>query len=334
MVRQINEFSLAWASLADVSQDQGWRSIPVTHAGHCNLMAGIRFPANEESLLTYFPTVRVPVAEQLPEGLGFTVERVDPYCDGKTWLALTRKESGSVELFSTMVFDVVAAMDAEASSNAERLLRVFLGRVRAWQEFMRKGAQSLGPEAEIGLIGELFILQKIIDADVPLASVLESWVGPVDGIQDFEIGTGAIEVKATISHKGFLAKIGSLDQLDDSLRQPLFLAGVRFTQTETGLNLPEFVETVRNSIKDDAEADRMFKEKLLAVGYFDSQVDRYSRRFICSEMRVLEVAEGFPRITLGTVPDGIKRVVYDIDLDRVLGENHELLGILRRLGAL
>ena len=84
MVRQINEFSLAWASLADVSQDQGWRSIPITHAGHCNLMAGRRFPANEESLLTYFPTVRVPVAEQLPEGLGFTVERVDPYCDGKT----------------------------------------------------------------------------------------------------------------------------------------------------------------------------------------------------------------------------------------------------------
>jgi len=109
-----------------------------------------------------------------------------------------------------IVCDVAGMLDAESSLDDTRLLRVFLGRVRAWQEFMRKGAQALSPEAEIGLIGELTLLALIIEAGVPSALALEAWVGPNDGIQDFEIGTGAIEVKATLSPVGLPALIGSL----------------------------------------------------------------------------------------------------------------------------
>lgn len=334
MARQISEFSLAWKSLAETSEKLGWRTIPVTSAGVCTMMAGRRFPSNEESLLSYFPLAKIPVAEKLPESLGFIVERVDPYSDGTTWLALTRKESGSVELFSSMVSDVVGAMDAVNFSESERLLRVFLGRVRAWQEFMRKGAQTLSPEAEIGLMGELLILQKIIDAGVQPALVLESWVGPIDGVQDFEIGTGAIEVKATISTVGFLAKIGSLEQLDDSLRQPLFVAGARFNQTNAGITLPDFIDALRLSLKEDVEAIRLLDEKLLAAGYFDSQADRYSRGFISVDIRFLEVKVGFPRIIQGSVPNEIKRVSYDIDLERVSEENLDLVEVLKKLGVL
>ena len=58
-------------------------------------------------------------------------------------------------------------------------------------------------------------------------NTLDAWQGPLNGLQDFFIGTGAIEVKATIAPQGFPAKISSLDQLDETQRQPLFLAGVR-----------------------------------------------------------------------------------------------------------
>ncbi|MEI6351376.1 MAG: PD-(D/E)XK motif protein [Verrucomicrobiota bacterium] len=334
MARPIEEFILAWKSLSGSSAEAGWRSIAVSPAGGCDLLAGRRFPGNEECMLACFTTVGLPAAEKLPEGLGFSVERVDPHGDGKTWLALTRKESGNVELFATMVCDVAGALDAETSTEAGRLLRVFLGRVRAWQEFMRKGAQVLGPEAEIGLLGELSFLRALVDEGVPAMAVIESWMGPLDGVQDFEIGTGAIEVKSTVSTIGFTAKIGSLEQLDDSLRQPLFVAGARLSQTETGQNLPEFVEAARESLNGDMEAERMFSERLLSAGYFESHADRYPRRFVLSGMFVLEVAEGFPRIIPGNVPNGIKRVFYEIDLDRVSGGHLSLSGVLQRLGAI
>lgn len=334
MARPTDEFLVAWESLAGDSTQDGWRSIPVAPAGTCQLMAARRFPGNEESLLAHFHTVKIPVAEKLPEGHGFAIDRVDPHCDGKPWLALTRKESGSIELFVAMVGDVAGIMDTEAASGEERLLAIFLGRVRAWQEFMRKGIQGLEPESEIGLIGELSFLTSMLDAGIPASLAVESWVGPLDGIQDFEVGAGAVEVKATLSATGFPAKIGSLEQLDDSIRQPLFLAGVRLSQTASGRNLPEFAEHVRGLLNGDAEALRLFADRLLAAGYFDAHIDRYSRRFAIVSMRVIEVGEGFPRLTHGTVPNGIKSARYEIDFDRALGENLGPMGAFKKLGVL
>jgi hypothetical protein len=334
MARPIEEFVLAWNALSGQSAEEGWRGIRVAPAGPCVLMAGRRFPGNEEALLAGFASARVPAAEKLPEGRGFEVSRADPLGDGKTWLALTRKESGSVELFAEMVGDVAGAMDATAGEGEERILRTLLGRVRAWQEFMRKGLQALAPEAEIGLVGELSFLGALLDAGVPAALATEAWIGPLDGVQDFVLGTGAVEVKATLSLQGFPAKIGSLEQLDDSVRKPLFVAGARFSQRESGRNLPEFAAAVREALQGDAEASRIFSDRLLAAGYHDAHADRYPRRFSPEGTRVVEVGEGFPRIVPGNVPDGIRRVNYEIDFDRAPGGEAGLVGALRRLGAL
>jgi len=334
MVRQSDEFVLAWNSLVGAAEGYGWRTIPIAASGSCVLSAGRRFPGNEEALLVGFSAAMIPAAETLPEGQGFNVERVDPHHDGKTWLALTRKAAGSTELFLAMVCDVSGALDAEAGSDELRLLRVFLGRVRAWQEFMRKGAQALSPEAEIGLIGEITMLAAIIEAGVPAALAIESWVGPLDGMQDFELGTGAIEVKATLSSAGFPTRIGSLEQLDDAFRQPLFVAGVRLRQTAGGQNLPDFVDALRASIAGDAEAGRMFAERLLAAGYFDAHADRYPRRFGPAGTRVVEVSDCFPRLITGSVPAGVLKAMYEIDLDKAPGENIGTEGALKKMGVL
>jgi len=334
MARPIDEFVMAWGALSGVSCEDGWRSILVAPAGPCVLMAGRRFPGNEEALLAGFSTAKVPVAEKLPEGRGFEVSRADPHGDGKTWIALTRRESGSQELFAEMVGDIAGAMDAVGTEGEERLLRTLLSRVRSWQEFMRRGLQALSPEAEIGLVGELTFLGALVESGVSALLAVEAWVGPLDGVQDFELGTGAVEVKATLSSQGFLAKIGSLEQLDDSIRKPLFVAGTRFEQRDSGLNLPEFVESVRGMLGGDKEAVRMFNDKLLAAGFHAAHSDRYSRRFVADCMRIVEVGDGFPRLIPGTVPTGIRRAIYEIDLDRVHGAEVALVIALKSLGVL
>ncbi len=334
MARPTEEFAVAWHSLSGASDAPGWRTIPVTPAGCCQLSAGRRFPGNQEALLASFSAATVPVAEKLPDGQGFSVERVDPHGDGKTWIALARAQSGGPELFATMVADVAGALDAEAGADEARLLRIFIGRVRAWQEFMRKGAQALAAEQEVGLIGELLALAAIIDAGLPAGIACEAWLGPVDGLRDFEIGTGGIEVKCTLAAAGFPARVGSLDQLDDAARQPLFLVGIRLRQVDSGQTLPDFVETLRDVARGDEEAERVLAERLVAAGYFEAHASRYSRRFVHAASRMVEVGLAFPRLTRASVPDGITRASYDIDLDRAPGPNLRMDEALKRLGAL
>ena len=334
MARPIDEFIMAWGALSDTSGTDGWRSIPVAPAGCCVLMAGRKFPGNEEALLAGFSTAKVPASENLPEGRGFEVTRADPHGDGKVWIALTRRETGSQELFAEMVGDVAGAMDAVHCEGEERLLRTLLTRVRSWQEFMRKGLQALSPEAEIGLVGELTFLRTLLEFGVPAPQAVEAWVGPLDGIQDFELGTGAVEVKATLSNQGFPAKIGSIEQLDDSLRKPLFVAGTRFSQRESGMNLPECVLSVRKALGGDQGAVGLFEDRVLIAGFHAVHADRYPRRFVHEGMRIVEVGEDFPRLVPGNVPAGIRRAIYEIDLDFAPGTDAGVAGVLKKLGAL
>lgn len=336
MARPSNEFLLAWSSLTSADTDPGWQAIALPSAGLLQLRAGRRSPDNAEAVLVCFPSAKLVVADKLPEGQGFAVERADPDGSGKLWLALTRKSAGSSELFASMVCDVVGALDdaVAVGSDEGKLLRVFIGRVGAWQEFMRKGSQALSPEAEIGLFGELTLLRALIEAGVPPTLAVESWVGPLDGIQDFELGTGALEVKTTLSAAGFPARIGSLEQLDDSTRQPLFVAGVRLRQTDGAQNLPGFIDSMRETIKGDAEAHRLLSERLLAAGYIDSHSDRYPRQFEHAGTRVVEVTSDFPRMTLGMVPAGIMKAMYEIDLDKARGENVGVERALKNLGVI
>lgn len=336
MARSSEEFLLAWSSLSADDDALGWQAIPLPLAGSVNVQAGRRSPDNAEAILLGFPSVRLNPGEKLPAGQGFSVELADSDRTFQLRLALTRRAAGSSELFAAMVCDVVGALDeaASAGSDETKLLQVFLGRVRAWQEFMRKGSQPLSPEAEVGLVGELTLLRAIVDAGVPAISAIESWVGPLDGIHDFEIGLGALEVKATLSTTGFPAKIGSLEQLDDSAREPLLLAGARFRQTETGQVLPELVAEMRDVAAGDAEAVRLLSERLIAAGYFDAHMDRYVRRFNLVDTRVVEVKDGFPRLTPGRVPLGVTRASYEIDLDRVAGPNMSTLDALKKFGVI
>jgi len=336
MARPSKDFLLAWSSLSGDDAEPGWRSIALPPAGPLDVRAGRRSPDNAEAVLVGFPTAKIPAADKLPEGQGFSVERADLEGAGKLWIALSRKFAGSTDLFAAMSCDVIGALDDAVAAGADeaRLARVCIGRVGAWQEFMRKGTQALSPEAEIGLVGELVLLGAIINAGVTSAQAIESWVGPLDGIQDFEIGTGALEAKATLSAKGFPAKIGSLEQLDDSVRQPLFVAGARFRQVESGQNLPEFIAAMRTAIQGNAEATRLLSERLLAAGYIDSHESKYPRRFVLNDIRIVKVSDGFPRLTPSTAPAGITRAMYEIDLDKAPGDNVGVDAALKQLGAI
>jgi len=334
MARPIEEFAVAWQSLSGSEHKSGWRCISISPAGPCPLLAARRFPGNEEALLAGFPTiVKAPPKEQMPEGIGFAVAREDPYEDGHIWIALTRKEAGSEKIFAEIVCDVVGAMDAVSESSEEAILGTMLSRVRAWQEFMRKPPCGLSPEAEVGLVGELTIFGNLLDAGVSPISVVEAWLGPIGGIQDFQLGTGAIEVKATLSNNGFPAKIGFLEQLDDTSKSPLYLVGVRFSIAAGGHTLGEMATHLLERLSATSGAATVFVDSLLAAGLPPTHYGHYVRHFVPIACKVFEVGEGFPRFVPGNVADAVRRVQYELDLDKIAGDGLDITEVLERLGA-
>ena len=336
MARPSKEFLLAWSSLHGTDQEAGWHAISLPSAGPVEVQAGRRAPTNAEAVLLFFPSAQLPRAERLPEGQGFLVEKVDSTNAVGLRLALTRKAAGSADLFATMVCDVIGAIDhAAAAGIAEAsLLRTFIRRVVAWQQFMSRGAIPLSTEAELGLAGELTFMSRLLQAGVSAETVLEGWVGPEDAPQDFILGGGAIEVKATLSTSGFPVKIGSLEQLDDATVSPLFLAAVRFSRGAEGSTLPEIIHAIECQLVDSPTVLASMRGRLLAAGYVESHAPAYTRTFEPEEIRVFSVAGGFPRLTTGSVPNGVSRATYEIDLDRAKDFLSDLSAALRALGVL
>lgn len=308
----------AWRALSYHVEGAGWSTIGIGRYGPVRVMAGRHFPGNEEALLAGFPGVSLPDSLRMPAGRGFTVSRPDLGTEGvkANWISLSRHEGGSQDLFASMAEDVLGVLRVLQGGSEQGLLRAFLTRIAAWQDFMEREREDvLGREAEVGLIGELVLLRQLLASGLPPTKVIESWQGPLDGIHDFVIGCGAIEVKSTIAPVGFLATIGSLEQLDDALVSPLFVACVRLPLHEQGKTLPELADGVRHDLMHDHISASLFESRLLHAGFLSSQAPRYTRRFTPSAPRILPVTGALPRITQQSVMAGVRRVRYEIDLD-------------------
>lgn len=337
MAALIDRLHAAWRALGGGAHGDGWRTIPLEVVAPCQVLVGRRFPGDEEAVLVGF---RLPLShsrDPLPEGRGFRVERPDgKFMSGTLeWLSLSRQMTGSLEMFATMAADVIGLVETSGHVGDDRLYQLFVGRIRAWQEFMEKSRDGiLSAEAEVGLFGELTILRCLLDAGIPAAVALDGWQGPMDAIQDFELGLGAIEVKTTIATAGFPATIGSLEQLDDAVRQPLFVAGVHLALDDTGLSLPDLVDVVRQKVREQIDSTALLDVRLLQVGFLDLFSARYVRTFLHIRTRFLPVDAGFPRLVRGGVPSAITSARYVVDLDCVNSAGVDLAMALKQLGVL
>jgi len=323
----------AWRALSTLDETCGWRSIAIAEKGNCTLLAGRLFPSNEEALLlTFDGNVSLPLSSQLPDAQGFKVMQI-PSKSLTASLALVRQSHGHLEFFTRMASDVVNTIVNNESCSNDVNLHLFLGRIRAWQAFMKKGHDSLTTEAELGLVGELEFLDQLLSTSLLPYTVLQGWVGPLDGIQDFELGHGAIEVKSTLAHQGFTAKIFSLDQLDDANRQPLFVCGCRFAIHSTGLTLVERIKDIRLKLSTDLTAIALFESLLIAAGYLDAHAECYTRQFIVRDTYFWLVDEQFPRLITSNVSLRVRRAEYEIDLSSLQKNQTTINEVIKMLGA-
>lgn len=311
------ELAAAWRALSGQAAGDGWKVIELFGLGNCCVMAGRRGARNEESVLVGVRGNLPPQPFQLPRGQGFSLisTELHGYPVDHSWFALVRQESGSLELFTKVAVDLVNLMESSSAQDGPRIHSAMISRIRAWQTFMKRDSDGvLSTEEEIGLFGELLVLRELLNDGVSEFDALDSWAGPDDGLHDFLLGDGAIEVKTTMAPAGFMARITNLDQLDDSLHQPLYVAAVRLAQLSEGATLPDLIDQVAGLL-DDPGARALLNSRLVSAGYIDMTRAEYTKRFRCSELTYRIVGDDSPRLTRSNVPAAIHEVRYSLDLD-------------------
>ncbi len=327
-------FTNAWKALDGHQSQSGWNTLPIRSPSSPLLLAGRQNPKNQESLLIGFRDARLPTRASLPLCKGFVVDTVDLDYLGTQYvcLAITRQPSASVELFVAIVEDVVAVLERDARTEPESV-RAVLDRIVSWQKFMsREDDGMLRGEQEVGLMGELQFLRFLLDAGIEPLAALECWQGPLDALHDFVAPHGDVEVKTSIRAGSFTASISSLDQLDETLVVPLFLAAIQFGLSPNGLRLPDFAASIAEGLKENDAAVRVFEGRLLAAGYHAYTAPRYYRQFSYLMTNIYEVGPKLPHITKASVPKGVVEAIYRVELDTSRLQSISLATVLSRIG--
>ena len=313
------ELRLAWTALAGQGTSDGWITIALGRTG-ARFRAGVVWPGGHETLLVGFNGIAPPRKADLPEGGGFLVQPV-PEASGngfEHWIGVTRQAGAPLDLFEQMAADIIASVAGHADRGEAWLLGLMLARIRAWQDFMRRPRNGvLAPEAELGLVGELVVLERLMAAGVDPVRAVDAWTGPSGGLPEFLADSQGLEVKTTLSVNGFPARISSLEQLDDSQGRPVLLAGVRLCLQSGGRTLPDIVGALRAQLGAPAHAQSMLELQLLKAGFFGAVAAQYVRRFHLGNIRIFAVDEAFPRLARSNVRPEIRAAEYEIDLDLV-----------------
>ena len=304
----------AWRALARQEASEDWRFVHLTQMGEVSVEAGCHFPLGREALIVSFPSSWSVNPARLPEGKGFDVAIIEgqTVVAGKMAIALMRRPEGSPDIFAVMVIDVLRTLEAAADTSYRDVIEAFLERVREWQAFMVRTHRPLSPDAQIGLLGELWMLRLLADTSLG-AGALDCWQGPLRAAQDFHIHGGAIEVKSTVRTGSFLARINSIEQMDGN-RAPIFLCGFRFEENTDGFSLVDFVSELRARFKH-AGVQRGFEALLMVMGYLDEHAPLYGRTLTLKDARGFRSEGDMPRLTRSALPVAIRSAAYVLDLD-------------------
>jgi hypothetical protein len=238
-----------------------------------------------------------------------TTEELD---DG-AWFVLTVDARGAhLEAYSL----VAAVVDDLTSA---RPFHVAVQRSLASYRDLLSGRGHLSEERAIGLLGELLVLEHVIDAAGEDIAV-QAWLGPDAEEHDFVLPALDAEVKTTLAERRRHI-IGTETQLQTSPARPLWLVSLQLTRAAdapSGFALPDVVDRVRTRLTTTRSA---FDAQLGSVGWRDADTDMYRERYLWrTHPTAYLVDDTFPAITRRRLdevvpqPELVGPVTYRVDV--------------------
>lgn len=232
-------------------------------------------------------------------------------------LVLTLERQVDKDLFMGLCETLATSLQPVVDSTTA--LAVALAHIKRWKVFMAgRRSRLLSTEEIIGLFGELLFLRSLYQSYLDEKSAMSAWCGPDRSHQDFIFGNTAVEVKCLSGRERSTVRISSEDQLE-ALCDNLFLMVYRISDmpdSDNALSLNGLVHLIESELTNEmAIAD--LSRRLVAYGYIEMR--EYDKpKFLVTSQHVYRVADGFPRLLRSELPDGIVRLSYEIELEKLV----------------
>jgi hypothetical protein len=171
----------------------------------------------------------------------------------------------------------------------------------AWSKWglLIERQSALSREKQVGLIGELWFLQRIAN-EHGWQFALDSWHKTAVSEHDFCLRSTDIEVKTTTNELR-THMIGSLMQLEPSYGRDLYLLSIQITSASMmasdSFSLASSVEAIMNQIAKYPSNLDSFVQRLEQAGWQESHMNFYDSAFVMrSKSRLVSVDNGCPRV--------------------------------------
>jgi hypothetical protein len=186
-------------------------------------------------------------------------------------------------------------------------------RLDHWRRLLERDVNALGIGELRGLVGELSVLEKLLDDHPPLIAAA-SWTGPLGTPQDFMLPDGSrIEVKAALPDARTV-QINGLDQLAAD-PDSIMLVVARLDETamgaSDGFTASILVSRILRRLEHEPSAVETFAAALGLAGWTEHP-DHATHCFRLVALERHLVVPGFPRLTRQTVPAGVENADYTI----------------------
>jgi len=300
----MNDFDLQWKVLAESGHSSGKLRVYPDHA--LDFFVDYSLAGNRELIIEAKGVQYILIDLPFFENLEVAFKEIP----GGVRLGITLIDQSLSKSFSVMCFDI-----AERSKNIKVMGDAFaiaLECLSDWSDlFKRRGKFGLSRNEVMGLWGELYTLEKILQSKVsPDEIVVQGWRGPNGDQRDIGFNKTRIEIKSQLSTKAISLRITSLDQLDDG-DDNLNIALNRISPSDAGDSLVDLVARIFQLLESNRLASLEFERKLM-LAEFDAELEVCRELFNLDEQLIYGVGENFPRLTLATVPIGIKAAQYEI----------------------
>ena len=232
--------------------------------------------------------------------------------DGKWATQISSVEKSNQDIFARLCVDLVENSYI-SKSEQEGISRV-TARFLAWQKLFSRMQDTLPKSVLKGLVGELIFAKYLIGKSISKDNVMNAWMGPNGADRDFVLDDQWYEIKAIATGKDRVT-ISSLNQLETNLKGHLVITYIDdSSKTDIhAFSVAGLVAEFRDVLNDAPEANRIFEEKLVSVGYLDKSA--YEEIYFTVENTdYYYINDTFPRLVTETVPTEIVGVKYDLSI--------------------
>lgn len=234
--------------------------------------------------------------------------------DAKAALIIRLLDQTLRDIFFQLCTDIMISAE-EAESEVDAVGRA-VARTWRWHYLLRGGRGMLSVSEQLGLIGELLIVERFLLPNVSASVAVDAWKGPLGDARDFACGTVFVESKARGRSTMPSVRINSEHQLTRPMTGTLFLAVTVFdhgnADEQEGDCVSEVARRVRVQVQaGDERAIERFDALLEAAG-LSQQHDYSIWRWKEWEQSIFHVKETFPRIEPDQLPAGVSNTRYDL----------------------